>query len=268
MPRVDLSKLPHPSLISSALLFVPGFFFELLVAAGNPSYTNSIQSALPSPTGPGLYIRALVVLFLAFLFGGLAGAWVRTTNMCIQVAYVQIRRIRDWYIRRATTPKPGTNPQLSPTGRRSLLNRLIRRQMMERAGQDAAMNVWTVSAARLLKAKYGIEPPRGIDAQRDWLVWFAILGFPGLAELRGSSLLKTFHAIGWCGLAAIHFAPPLRSPLFIAGCVFLIVHGLYQEWIAVLRFCHPTFAVGTHIASVLQEIPNGREPSKLKEAEE
>ena len=255
LPRLDLSKLPHPSWIDSALLFAPGFVFELLVVAGNPSYISTAQKLFPVSSGFALYLHILIAAFLAFLFGGIAVIWVQVTRSCMRLVYGRVRHMREWWLESAT-PKVGGGPKRMAAWRTALVSRLLQRDALESQQREAAMAAWCDVAARLLKGKYGIEPPKELRDQQKWGIWFGLLGWPGGPELRGSSLVRAFHAIGWAGLAAIHFAPVLETRLFVVVCGFLILQGLSQEWLMVLRASHPSYSVGTHILAILRQIPD------------
>lgn len=267
-PKIDFSKAPHPSLVNSLLLFVPGLFLELIVAIGNPGFASDVLAHLPSTNGPGGLLTTAIVLFIALVLGGIADSWTRALRMLLSFfyrTYVQLRtRLFRWARRKPPQPKKRSMPDIQ----RRLLEWSAKVSSKEEELRSAGLIAWTKIASRVLKERYGITSPDNFRSAPEWRVWFDILGSPGIPELRGDSLQRTLEAVGWYALVALHFAPSLKNLYFLLPAVLLILLGLYHEWIVVKRFTNEAWIIGSRILTLLKEFPpiqgakNGPESDK------
>jgi hypothetical protein len=254
IPKFDLSKAPHPTLVSSLLLFAPGLFFEVAIFLANPNLVHHAYKALALPAKPSLYLATLLAMFVAFLLGGLGETWAVTIRIMLRYIYNRLHLSRKRLtirVRRKAASRP-TSGLGRLEGR--LLSWLTRLDTRRNVGVIAGRQMWAELAKSLLKRRFGVTldgPLPAIDSG----AWYELLGWPGTPDLRVSSFQKAFHLIGWYGVIALRFAPSLRDPYFLAPCLFLILNGVYQEWMATKRFCHPSWRMGSHIISIMSEFP-------------
>ena len=72
MVNIDLSKaFPHRA-FAYALAFIPGLFFEIAVAVGNPRLTESIELPPKQLIKLSPYLEIVAALVFAFIIGNLA----------------------------------------------------------------------------------------------------------------------------------------------------------------------------------------------------
>jgi hypothetical protein len=251
IPKVDFSKAPHPSLVNATLLFVPGIFVEMAIYLGNPDSLRTLNKTLDLPAGSQIYFWILVSVLIAFLLGGLGEAWLRAIRIIVNYIYDKSDRLR-----KRLTIWPRQKP---PIGNLKIRGRILgwlnRIESSRNVGVKAGHKVWTELATSLLKRRFGITLAEPLQLSPEWGAWYDLLEVEKADSLRTNRFQKTFHAIGWYGIASLRFAPSLWDRYFVISCLFLIVTGIHQEWLNVKRFRHPSWLVGSHVFALMLEFP-------------
>jgi hypothetical protein len=98
---------------------------------------------------------------------------------------------------------------------------------------------WRIVANRLLQALF-IEPRR--TRRVDPGIWYSVLPTLRPEERRGNVLVIAFHAAGWCGIAATHFAPTLKNTYYLGFSSLLILCGIGHDWFIVKWLKDPVMA--------------------------
>jgi hypothetical protein len=73
-------------------------------------------------------------------------------------------------------------------------------------------------------------------------------------EIRGGILIIAFHATGWAGIAAIHFAPALNNTYYIGFLLLLIFCGIMHDWFIAKWLNDPVMASLMRVRAGLREL--------------
>jgi hypothetical protein len=214
--NIDLSKAFHPRVLDVLTGFMPGLFFETCVLFGNPHLINSLTKAASDRS-----TSLIAAVVIAFVIGTSFMMWVGLIQWTVNIlciVWYGITRPRRKTLLAFLLKARGTPPRQHWLAKSQLVQRACRRAWNDGKFQEAA-RAWQRVAQRVLE-HYQIEPPDG-GSGAAWMPWTSIIGGFEPEDLRGSLLTLTFHATGWSGLAAIHFAPALYAPYFRAFCFFL-----------------------------------------------
>jgi hypothetical protein len=264
--NIDISRLLKMPASGYLCALMPGLFFEISVYLANPFLVGGIIARARTGFPLGYYSCLGVTLILAFILGNALMWFASFVNWALGYVY----RIRALLWRRFLSEpieKLFVRLQQWSDRRRVLpLNALL---------SDARSAIWPTSAvlsevngclgmacASLLRSRYGMD--EATQSGEGWEVWYAVLGKPTEAESRRAVGAGATQATGWAGLAAIYFAPHLRSGYFEAVSFSLIFLGALYGWYATKRVPDPVQHSLTKIRRVLaelREMERGRGPS-------
>jgi hypothetical protein len=243
--NLDLSKIFHPRIVDLLTSFMPGLFFEICVVVGNPAIVLTFFRP------PLDHLTALIIaLVMAFIIGNFFMFWVRfiqvTFGVLLAIWYAVFPRLWKQFLRYLLQAR-GNPPKRSWFASFRFLHVAYQRAWDDTPFQDVA-HAWQRIAARILK-NYDIDLPAAAHGD-SWLPWTGVLGPLEPEDVRGSILTMASHATGWSGLAAIHFAPALRSRYFVVFCLFSIFTGMMHDWRVEFGLHSPerSWALGTRRA--------------------
>ena len=235
MIKIDVSRAIPPRLGTYLLGIIPGMFFEVSVAIGDPHLAASVVSRVREiyPFGP----YALIVLFLASCLlvgqGFFIAAWI--SDLLITSAFALWRyAIRStfgsqWLYRRfaklqGIPPKQNTFIHL--------LSRVIfwAREREFSIEARPVLKCLHVAVRRLLKVRYGIDRKYGGQLDDgEWGVWYSVLGKPLKVFQETLMVSRTFLGCGLAGFTALYALPVLRRRYFLALCVIFAFAGCFAS---------------------------------------
>jgi hypothetical protein len=193
-----IEKLIPPRAYTYLFATLPGLFFEISILVANPARMCELVAKARDGFGLRHYEVLGLALFLAFVIGN---------AFMLLVGFVQLLFIK-------------------------LYPRTLKAKEQQIPDEDRVF--WAKIARQLLGAKYGIDP-KALD-QNDWNVLYQSLGVPAQEDVRASILMMTLEAMGWCGLAAMLFAPGVRNLYYFIFSLAFIAAGLLHDWqVAELR---------------------------------
>ena len=264
MITFDLSKsLFHPRILDVVPPFMPGLFFEISLLFACPQQVN----AMLGPARLERYLQIIIALFLAFVFGCAFIAWVRLIQSLLHSLTRLVIRIRAGVLGYFTNPKrfpPPMPPQ--HMGRfRQFLQKSHMATMLPSPELRALQQAWGKACVRVLKLKYGIDPPEPMTGESEWGAWQSVLGLPKAKQYRGLILVNATHATGWAGLAAARIAPVLKVSAYISLCEFFIAYGMIAALWELGRWNTRNSVWTIRLYSLLEEIPQAKENSNQEE---
>jgi len=255
MINVDLTKAFHPRAFELLAAFMPGLFFEGSVLLARPPLVRGLVDR----AGLDRYTTVFVALFAAFVLGNALMLWVRLIQVTLWRVYVRVfkwwpkllallvRRAGVAHRKAASELKPGQQPQPQSRYFRFLMwaqGRDIQMHSSQRDAQEAWRKVATV-----LLGRYGIDSPG-----RSWMPWVGVVGRLRAEYLRGSLLLMSSEATGWGGLAAIRFAPSLKTLPYAGLCLFLVAVSLLNDNRVAATVAHPVHSWQLGLDSAMAEL--------------
>ncbi len=252
MINLDLSKALHSRFLDLFPAFMPGLFFEISIFLACP---QRIQ-ALVGPAHLERYLQIIIALVLAFVIGHAFMCWVRLIQTALWFA---VRRIIWLWIKLLgyfMNPKkfpPLPPAQLGPW--RRFIQAANFKFNVPTPALRGIQDAWAKAAVRLLKMRYGIDPPRSIGGDYEWGAWESVLGLPKPKLYRGLMLVYATHATGWSGLAAAHLAPALRNFPYLTLSWFMVVYGIIILLFELRRWTSNESVWTIRLYSVLDEIP-------------
>ena len=252
-----ISNLLPPRAYLFLFALLPGLFFETSILLANPALVYLLTARATPFIGPSHYAPLGLVLFLAFVIGNafiflvlfiqtLLGylywlrdiVWVRFCTWALHPLTTWLQR-KPWWARRRSL--------------RSVAM-YVERVRFQYIGADLDRDTrqcWALLARRLLKDQFGIEPAD--VGQDEWNVLYQTIGPLTLADLRGDFTMTVFEATGWCGLAAMLFAPALRNRYYVTLLMLLIASGLMHDWHVEGRLANPRWLGFLKIRALLRE---------------
>jgi hypothetical protein len=235
MIKVDVSKVIPPRLATYLLGAIPGLFFEVSVAVGDPQYAALLISRLRGvyPFGPYALLVLLLASGLLIGQGFVVMAWMADLLITYSIPLwhyaFRITLGSDWLYRYAAKLQ-GTAPK--PKGFAHSLMRLTSwaRWREFSSGAKPVLKCLHVATRQLLKVRYGIERTayRWQPDDGEWGVWYSALGKPLKGFQEASLASRIFFACGFAGFAARHASPSLRMSYFSALCFVFTVAGGYM----------------------------------------
>lgn len=235
MIKVDLSKVVSPRFGLYLLGLIPGVFFELSVAVGNPHSTASLIGSLREifPFGP----YALLLLFVAsslFIGSGFfVAAWIvqLLISLGFQLWRYGIRAtfgsqwMYHWFAKMQGMPP-----------RRSVFIRLLSWLIFWARGREVftearpVLKCLNAATERLLQERYGIEVNRLLQLDNgEWQVWPPVIGKPLVSLQEGTMAARAFLGCGLAGFTVLYAAPALRGWYFISLCSVFAISGLLSS---------------------------------------
>lgn len=223
IPRLDLSRLLLSNRLIYVLALLPGLFFLIAIAIGNPAVASSLTTRLQTALPFGHYATLFVGLFLAFLIGA---TFITFVGVIRDLPLTYACRI--WYRIGVKTANP------DPT-------------------QEPAFLWWEAMAKQLLERRSGIPKDKLPAASLEPLK--EVLTEPTRQETHGDSMFNALHATGWSALAASYFAPQLRNTVFYLFAFFLIANGPHHDLYIARTFEDPKIGDTLRLRAVLREFP-------------
>jgi hypothetical protein len=267
MVNIDLSKV-LPSRAHEYLVgLVPGLFFVLSLAIGNPDLIARLAANSARSLTLGPFVMLGATLFLAFVIGNgfiLVVSLIQYLfGFLYQFKLLVYRLFCKWPLQQITrwllTKPRWQRPWLGHFNTRVVITAAVGFQDWRRFTR-----CWFVLARRLLRVRYGMEPRDLKDG--DWEVLYRTLGTVKPEEIRGSSMMIACHATGWAGLVATQIAPFLRNKYYIGFDLFLIFNGLLHDYYVAKIRVDPRLNIGLAIRAVLRDFPKP-EPHSEHDAE-
>ena len=254
MIKVDISKAVPATAFNYLAAFIPGLFFEISILLGNPMQVRYLigQSQLSYPFG--YYTQLAIAVILAFNIGNGFMFLVRLIQRLFYYVYIARTFLWNEFRKRFLLPNLIRLIQKPEWNKSRWLHARMRDLQMQNF-PPALMEVqrcWHVVAAKLLQRRYGITPRQ--TGYTEWGIWYSVLSTLKAEDVRGSILMIAFHAAGWCGIAATHFAPILKNPYYIGFCSLLIFSGISHDWYVVRRLYSPVSAGLLRIRGALDEL--------------
>jgi hypothetical protein len=263
MINLDLSKAFHPRFLDLFPALMPGLFFEISVFLACP---QQIQDRL-APAHLERYLQIIIALILAFIIGTAFMCLVRLIYTvlwfgCKRIIWLWVKLL-DYFV------KPRHFPPTAQPGR---WRRFIQHAHMNAHHGNARLRgiqqAWAKAGTRLLKLRYGIDPPRAIGGEDESGAWKAVLGVPKPKIYRGIMLANAAHATGWSGIAAAHLAPALRNSPYLTLSWFLIGYGIFVQLLELKRWTSRDSVWLIALYSVLDEIPQPSASTEKKTPEQ
>jgi len=258
MITFDLSKsLFHPRILDVVPAFMPGLFFEISLVLACPQQINAMLGSAHLER----YLQIIVALFLAFVFGSAFMAWVRLIQSLLHSLTRLAIRLRAGVLGYLTDPRhfpPPMPPRQLGRFRRFLQGAHMATRLPS-PELRALQHAWGKACVRLLKVKYGIEPPDPATGEFEWAAWQSVLGLPKAKQYRGLILVNAIHATGWAGFAAARIAPVLKASAYTSLCGFLIAYGMIVALWELGRWNTRSSVWAIRLYSLLEEIPQNTE---------
>jgi hypothetical protein len=276
MVNIDLSRIVPDRALDFLAYFMPGFFFELAIAIGNPALVQSIGARFYDHVP--MYLAVAIASFAAFVIG--TAFMLLDTFIRFVWAFIYRSRGRAWVrlwkwmarqlsaaINAYAAPST-TNASWWQWRPRWWKSRLIPklcgyayRKGFPRDQVEEQINwCWHVLARQLLKVRYGINVNDGLHGNEfldgDHFQYLnAVLGAErSRKEWRGELLLVTVHATGWAGVVAMRIAPVLRNWYFRGLCYFLILQGLLNAYFVIKAWYDPQTRALRDLRAVVLEL--------------
>jgi hypothetical protein len=263
---LDISKLiPNRFYFYLAPLF-PGLFFEVSVLLANPELTRGVVGRIETSPSSGHYLAVLIGLFLAFVLG--FGALMFVTLLAWLQNYLRrflafswrhgasvVLRLFSWLSKKRVSWQKHHSLVI--------LNHYVASQVSPiNQGYEQARHCWGALAPELLTRKYGLDALElGRLNDDDWQALYWTLAMPPREELTASIMILASHAAGWCGIAAIHFAPALADRWYVGFSLLLIVNGLIYNYYDSKRRGTPEGRAYMNLRALLRQFPQtGEKP--------
>jgi hypothetical protein len=266
--RVNLPPKILPTAFDLSASLIPGFFFEISLAVGNPDLVRCLLDRIQRAHVIGDYVLIVLAIMVAFILGSGFMLWVTPTVRTILKWLYQLQRsLKRWISRIVLLPFLG-RLLLKPAFRKPVLSRFHRRLVELVYGETALLrNIsrgFRLVGETLIMQKYKIEPNSLTNT--DWGLWYAVLVEPPTVERRGNAFALALHASGWAGLSATYFAPDLRQTFYLAFVCLLIFSGLAYDWFILRYQLNPVFAGARKIRWALEELAEIKRPAKSDDA--
>ena len=256
MIKVDIGNIVPVRAFAYLAAFIPGLFFIISLSLANPDLIRNLVDQEQSIYDFGGSTLVAIGLVIAFVIGTGFILWVRLIQRLF--GYLYFLRTILWTlfckwpvlpVLRWLTGKPFWNKRRWV---HLLLHSIHRKAIVFDPRLKEVQTCWHGAAAELLKKGYGID--REGTERFDWGVWYSVLGKPSAADLRGSILMIAFHATGWCGIVALHYAPALKNAYFGGFLSLLIFCGISHDWFVAKSLNNPLRSGLLRIRAVLTEL--------------
>jgi hypothetical protein len=258
---------------------LPGLFFGTSLLLASPAWVYTLLARTEPLIGPSHPASLALALFLAFIIGNAFMFWVLFIQRLLGYLYrflafvwEELCAVASPLLFRAPAPPQPGKPQRPVWWIR---HRTLRRfhQHIQAGHQRhfgvledrGAMKLWSRLAGELLKTRYGIDAyslDHSLD-QDEWNALYSTIGLLSSEETRGSVFLIASEAMGWCGLAAAHFAASLRNRYYIGFAIFLIIIGLFHDWYVATSLNNLRFLSVLRVRALLKEYRDTTEHSAL-----
>jgi len=254
LPALDLSKPPHQRSIDLVAPVLPGLFFAGSLLLGRP---DLLEYLLQRASHFGYYVNLAAFLVGAY-FVGLVFT-IATTVLQDQTKSILWRIFHYKFdaprrIAMRLNRRPRKNNWLTTHVTNRVAMRYSRIGMARQQQNVLTYNIWVAATRQLLKKKYMISPPEGVEANDRWSAWFRVVGKAKPSELRGSTLVRVIYAAGWLGLVSIYYAPFLRKSYYIGLTALLLLLGLIHDFYLAAFWGNPVNENLNRTINVLREL--------------
>jgi hypothetical protein len=260
MINLDLSKAPSLRILIYLLALIPGLFFLLCLAVGDPRLAKTtieqIDGVYPvSPfglllilAGSGLVIGQAFIL-LSWLVESVLAAIYRALRAAFRKLFGGQRLYR-WV---------ASHQRIPPAKTGIAIRALQELHLRARGGRGdseyaGALRLCLAAAAeKLLERRYGIglDQPLGPE---EWEVWFSFLGRPIERLIESMNAGRIILACGVAGFSSLGFAPRLIQRYFISMCSVFVFCGLWQAGWYLLQIRNPIKRDSLRLKSILLEL--------------
>jgi hypothetical protein len=260
MIKIDASTLIPKRLGPYLLSIVPGCFFEMTMAFGDPTLArgliDQVRQVYPFQGYMLLIIFAISCFFVGQTFYYLAWFFdwsIDISYRSMRFAIFHLTLGSDW-LYRGMGRWQGMRPRPSA--------RYLWRPIMWARKKKVPFEIRPIltcqrrAALQLLRRKYGVNVPKypSASADEEWQAWLAVLG-KAPAGLRESLLLmRVTLACGFGELATLYLCKELRNPYFVVMCATLLLAGALQLW-KIVRFRNePIRRSITRLSLIVEEL--------------
>jgi hypothetical protein len=252
-----VSAVVPPRAYTIMIGLLPGLFFEISILLANPAMFCELIARAKDGFGLGHYELLGVSLVLAFVIGTAFILLVTLIQRLLGYVYRLCAWIWEEFCRWPLCPLIVWLSGNLWLGRRQWFRDFSLSVQIRASGRpwdEGTRKLWAITARRLLKVKYGIEPQ---DLhQEEWNALYWTLGTLAITDVRGHMTMIVFEATGWCGLAAMLFGQELRNQYYLAFSVLLILAGLLHDWYVAAGLNNPQFLGSLRIRALLREFPH------------
>lgn len=272
MINIDLSKTPSLRFFVYLLALIPGLFFLVSIALGNPLLAEGLIKEVghlyPVPPYLALFLSlgSAFVIGQAFVLSSWLLAWLLTT--LIRLPKAVFRKVfganwlyRWWGKHQAIPPKRTALFVRTLRG----LNMFARKVDADPADARLVRMCLGVAVEKLLERRYGIDPHRAGGPNGEWGVWYSVLGKPPKQLGENLNAGRTTLATGLAGFCAIGIAPSLLQRYFIAMCALFALCGLWTALAHFFTFRNSANLDVWRLRAVLLELQELPSESKARE---
>lgn len=260
MINIDLSKTPSLRFFVYLLALIPGLFFLVSAAFGDPAQAEAVIRLVTHLYAFPSYVLLFLAFGSAFVIGQtfVLSSWMLEmfSTALVRLPKAAFRKIfgANW-LYRWFGKHQGVPPKRTIFVK--VLSRLIllaRTMDADPADARAVRTCLGAAAEKLLERRYGIDPHRADGPDGEWSVWYSVLG--KLPERYRESLNagRTTLATGLAGFCAMGIAPSLLQRYFIAMCSVFAFCGLWSSLANFLQFRNPVNLDAFRLRAVLSEL--------------
>jgi len=236
MIKVDFSKAVQLRFGIYLLGLIPGVFFELCIAMGNPPLAASVISSLHQIYPFGAY--SLLFLFLTSSWfvgsGFFFAAWITEQLVFYGFALsryaIRITFGSQWLYHRLGILQ-GFPPKQTFFLRS--LSKLIfwARQREFSTEARPALKCLRRATKQLLKVGYGLDISHELQSDgSEWEAWYSVLGKPLRGIQEAVIACRTVLGCGLAGFTALYASPALRERYFIGLCFVFAASGFFYSF--------------------------------------
>lgn len=264
-----LSNLIPPRAYTFLFTLLPGLFFEISLLLGNPACVYALLVRAQPFIGPSRYASLALALFVGFIIGNAFMFLVLFIQRLLGYLYrflvfvwEELCAVAAPRLFKAPAPPQPGKPQRPVWWTRHRLLRGFHQHVQAGhqrhfggPGDRGAIKLWSRLARQLLKTRYGIDAyslDHAFD-QDEFNALYSTMGLLTSEDTRGSIFVIASEAMGWCGLAAAHFAPSLKNRYYIGFSIFLLITGLFHDWYVAASLNNLGFVGVLRVRALLKE---------------
>ena len=260
MIKIDASNIIPKRLGAYLLGIIPGFFFEMTLAFGDPAlahrFVDRVRQIYPFQGYVLLMLFAVSCLFVGQTFYFLAWFF----DWLIDFIYRRLRYFvlhltlgSDWLYKavgqwQGTRRRPGV--------------RYVWRLVMWARKKKVPFEIRPIlicqrrAALQLLRRKYGVILPKTPSSSNDeeWQTWLSVLGKVPIGLRDSFLLMRVSLACSFGELATLYLCAELRNRYFITMCGTLLLAGILQTALFVRRRNEPIRRSLTTLALIVEEL--------------